>query len=73
MEHQGDELRVNLLTVQEWIGPGSYTLVLKGSTVVSIDPTGRNVPIYQDRAKYRAGEVQWKKVERFVPNNAIRW
>ena len=60
-------------TVKEWIGPGSYTVVMKGNTVVSIDPPGKNVPIYQDRAKYRKDEVLWRQVERFVPNEEIVW
>jgi hypothetical protein len=40
---------------------------------VSIDPPGRNVPIYQDRAKYRSDDVQWRKVQRFVSNEALAW
>lgn len=60
-------------TVTEQIGPGTYTLVLKGNTVVSIDPPGKNVPIYQDRAKYRKDAVQWRKVERYMPEEEIRW
>jgi hypothetical protein len=60
-------------TVTEWIGPGTYTVVLKGSTVVSIDPAGKNVPIYQDRSKYRKNKVLYRKVERFVPNEEILW
>lgn len=73
----GDRVRLTFpiteRTVKEQIGSGSYTLELKGNTVLSIDPPGKNVPIYQDRAKYRTSEVQWKKVERFVPREEIAW
>ena len=60
-------------TVREKIGPQTYTLVVKGNTVVSIDPPGKDVPLYQDRAKYRKAEVQWRKVWRFVSEEQIRW
>lgn len=60
-------------TVKEWIGPGEHTLVIKGNTVVSIDPPGKFVPIYQDREKYRKSDVQWKKVNRFVSAESVLW
>ena len=60
-------------TVREKIGPQTYTLVLKGSTVVSIDPPGKNGALYADRAKYRGTDLAWKQVERFVPEQEIRW
>jgi hypothetical protein len=52
--------------VQERIGPVTYSLVLGGNTVVSIDPPGTNGALYQ-RTAYRGGPVQWRKVKRFVP------
>ena len=60
-------------TVREKIGPQTYTLVLKGSTVVSIDPPGKNGALYTDRAKYRGTKVSWNKVERFVPEQQLAW
>jgi hypothetical protein len=60
-------------TVNEKIGPATYTLVLKGTTVVSIDPPGKNVPLYQERAKYRKAETRWTRVARFVPADPIAW
>ncbi len=60
-------------TVREKIGPNTYTLVIKGNTVVSIDPPGKNGPLYTDRAKYRTSEVAWNKVTRFVPEQEILW
>ena len=60
-------------TVQEKIGPQTYTLVLKGSTVVSIDPPGKKGALYADGAKYRGTDLAWKQVERFVPEQEIRW
>jgi hypothetical protein len=52
-------------TVKATIGGVSYTLIIKGNDVVSIDPPGTWHPFYQ-RAHYR-GEVRWLKRERFVP------
>ena len=59
--------------VREKIGPQTYTLVLKGNTVVSIDPPGRNGALYTDRAKYRGTTIGWNKVERFVPEQHLAW
>ena len=42
-----------------------YTLVIRGNTVVSIDPQGKYCPFYQ-RGHYRTGNPLYKKVERFV-------
>jgi hypothetical protein len=46
------------------IGGVSYTLIIKGNDVVSIDPPGRWHPFYQ-REHYRE-KVRWVKRERFV-------
>jgi hypothetical protein len=59
--------------LKEKIGPQNYSLVLKGSTVVSIDPPGRNLPLYADRGRYRKDEVRWSKLSRFVPDETINW
>jgi DUF1680 family protein len=60
-------------TVREKIGPETYTLVMKGNTVVSIDPAGTIGPLYQGREKYRTSEVAWRNVKRFVSDEAIDW
>lgn len=60
-------------TVKEQIGPDTYTLVIKGNTVLSIDPPGKKGALYTDRAKYKSSEVAWKKVTRFVPEQQIIW
>jgi hypothetical protein len=60
-------------TVQENIGPVKYTLVLKGNTVVSINPRGKNVPLYQGRERYRSDQAPLKEVTRFVSNENIVW
>jgi hypothetical protein len=60
-------------TVKEMIGPARYTLVIKGSTVVSIDPPGKNGALYQGREKYRNQQAQWRKSGRFVTEEDIRW
>jgi hypothetical protein len=73
----GDKVRIDFpiqeRTIKERIGPETYSLVVKGNTVVSIDPPGKNVPLYADRAKYRTADVRWKKVNRFVSEEEIRW
>ena len=49
-----------------------YTLVRKGNDVVLIDPPGRYAPLYQ-RDHYRQKQVRWRKMSRYVPEEAIRW
>jgi DUF1680 family protein len=53
-----------------------YTLVLRGSTVVAIDPAGEICPLYQ-REKYRQlllpGQVPLREVNRFVSSETIAW
>jgi hypothetical protein len=60
-------------TVQENIGSVKYTLVLKGNTVISIDPKGKNVPLYQGRERYRSEQAPLKEVTRFVSRENILW
>ena len=73
----GDKLMITFpireQTVQEYIGPVKYTLVLKGSTVVSITPKGTNVPLYQGRDRYRSNQAPLKEVTRFVSAEDIEW
>jgi DUF1680 family protein len=60
-------------TVKEKIGAGTYTLVTRGNTVVSMAPAGKNGPLYQNREKYRTHEVAWRPVKRFVADETIEW
>jgi hypothetical protein len=59
-------------TVQEKIGDRAYTLVIKGNTVVSIDPPGLNGPLYQN-AHYHENETRWISRQRFVSDEQIIW
>jgi hypothetical protein len=59
-------------TVKTRIGGLDCTLVIKGNTVVSIDPPGKNCPLYQ-RARFQANTTPWRKMNRFVSQEAIRW
>jgi hypothetical protein len=59
-------------TVREKLGNVHYTLVIKGNTVVSIDPPGKIGPLYA-RASYRENQVRWRKARRFVPEEDILW
>jgi hypothetical protein len=56
----------------ETIGNVFYTLEIKGNTVISIDPQGKNGPLYE-RAYFRAHEAPMRKVERFVPDEPVQW
>ncbi|MBZ5562795.1 MAG: glycoside hydrolase family 127 protein [Acidobacteriia bacterium] len=59
-------------TVKETIGAVPYTLIIKGNTVVSIDPPGHYGALYE-RAEYRADRAPMVKVRRFVPDEQIVW
>jgi hypothetical protein len=60
-------------TIQDNIGPVKYTLVLKGNTVISIDPKGTNVPLYRGRERYRRNQAPFREVTRFVSSQSILW
>jgi hypothetical protein len=60
--------RADVVNVQKT----QYTLVRKGNEVVAIDPPGRYAPLYQ-RAHYRANDVRWRRIERFVSDEDIEW
>lgn len=74
---RGDKVVMNFpiaaRTVREQIGTQTYTLVIKGNTVVSIDPPGKKMPLYQDRASLLKTEAPWKKVSRFVSTTDLDW
>ena len=49
-----------------------YTVIRRGNEVVKMDPLGKNCPLYQ-RAHYRENRTRWRKIERFVSSEQIRW
>jgi hypothetical protein len=49
---------------------GEYQAVIRGNTIVDINPPGKNCPLFK-RAQYRQPEAQMKQVERFVPDNVV--
>jgi len=49
-----------------------YTVIFRGNTIVSIDPPGEYIPLYQ-RGHYRTGQTLWRKVDRFVPDQEFAW
>ena len=59
--------RTETVKIQDERNPlgSDYTLVIRGNTVVSIDPQGQYCPFYQ-RGHYRTGNPLYKKTERFV-------
>jgi len=66
------ELPIAERTVKETIGAVDYTLVIKGDTVVSIDPPGRNLPLYL-RDHYRSNEPRYVEVERFLSDTVVEY
>jgi len=59
-------------TVKEKMGLVTYTLLVRGNTVVSIDPPGRICPLFQ-REYLRDGAPRWRKVQRFVADKQINY
>lgn len=59
-------------TVRENIACKPYTLVIRGNTVVHIDPPGKVGPLYQ-RDHYRKNEAAWISVDRFISDNPAKW
>jgi hypothetical protein len=59
-------------TLHTKIGGLPYTVVIKGNSVVFIDPPGKHYPLYQ-RDHYREDKVRWVKRERFVADQVIHW
>jgi hypothetical protein len=57
-------------TVKEKIADKEYTLVIRGNTVISIDPPGKYCPLYQ-RDYYRMNQMPWRPVTRFVTAQVI--
>jgi len=57
-------------TVKEKIANKEYTLVIRGNTVISIDPPGKYCPFYQ-REYYHKNEMPWRPVTRFVSAQII--
>jgi hypothetical protein len=66
------EFPISERTIQERMGGSDYTLVIKGNTVVFIDPPGTGLPFYQ-RDHYRQPQVLWCQKKRFVPEDSIDW
>ena len=51
----------------------TYTMTIKGNTVVRVDPSGQYYPLYQ-RSHLRENRVRWVKRSRFVSSRpAPQW
>jgi hypothetical protein len=57
---------------KERIAGVDYNLLIKGSTVISIDPPGNHSPLYQ-REYYLKNYTPWRKVTRFVSDEPIEY
>ena len=53
-------------------GVNEYTLIIRGNTVVSIDPPGKYAPLYR-RGHYRNGQTLYRKTTRFVSDENFGW
>jgi hypothetical protein len=49
-----------------------YRIVRRGNEVVFIDPPGRHCPLYQ-RQYLRTPDTRWRKIQRFISSEEIRW
>lgn len=49
-----------------------YKVIVRGNSVVDIDPPGKYLPLYQ-RGHYRTGKTLYRKVDRFVPEDELNW
>jgi len=59
--------------VKERLAGTNYTMIIKGNSIVFIDPPGRYYPLYQ-RAHYRENKVRWVKRTRFIASRpSSRW
>lgn len=57
-------------TLKEKLWATDYTLIVKGNTVVLIDPPGRYYPFYR-RDHYREDQTRWVKRARFVASSPV--
>ncbi len=57
-------------TVTEKMGRDTYTLLVRGNTVVGIDPPGRICPLFQ-REYMRDEQPRWRSVRRFAARKPI--
>jgi hypothetical protein len=54
------------------IGNRTYTLAVKGNTVVSVNPAGEQCPMYA-RSQYRSNAAPRRSVRRFLASEEIAW
>jgi len=54
------------------IGNRTYALVVKGNTVISVDPAGEQCPMYA-RSQYRGSAAPRRTVRRFLASEEIAW
>jgi hypothetical protein len=59
-------------TEQIVVNNETYHLIIKGSTVVSIDPPGKVGPLYQ-REYYHENHARWHVAQMFAPYKQLLW
>ncbi len=60
--------RTERLTIQN----RDYKVVVRGNSVVAIDPPGEYFPLYE-RGHYRGGDTLYMNVKRYVPDDELNW
>ncbi len=63
---------VEEIRTKQKIGEQRCDLVVRGSTVVAIDPEAKVYPLYR-RARYRTDQTPTTRVDRFVPDRVVEW
>jgi hypothetical protein len=58
--------------IKERIGGTAYEIMLRGNTVVAMDPPGKICPLYE-RDSLRKSQMPWRPVRRFVADAPIDW
>jgi len=65
------EFPIEVRQIKAEIGRQDFTLTIKGSTVIAVDPPGQRIPLYQ-RERYKADKAPLIQVTRFVSDRPPR-
>lgn len=73
----GDQIKLNFpisdRTAKVKIAGVEYALVIRGNNVCSIDPPGKNYPLYQNEYYRDKNAMTWRPVRRFVAETLYEW
>jgi hypothetical protein len=60
-------------TVNLEIGPVDARVIIRGNTVVDIEPQGDICPLYQNRERYRTGRTTWSNKLWYALTTEVDW